>query len=73
MDKNKALKLLNPVLGLLLACQAGTGLFHEALGEEIFEKLHGACGLLLVLSSLLHLALNWPWVKAAYSGPGGRE
>lgn len=44
MDKNKALKLLNPVLGLLL-----------------------------VLSSLLHLALNWPWVKAAYSGPGGRE
>ncbi len=70
MDKNKALKVLNPVLALLLVCQAGSGLFHDALPYEMFGALHTACGALLSLAAALHLYLNRAWVRSAYLPAG---
>lgn len=67
MDKNKALKLLNPLLLVLFACQAGTGIFHSYLPHELFEEVHSACGMVFSAAAVLHLALNWVWVKSVYS------
>lgn len=64
--------VVNPILGLLLAMQAATGLAHEALPPELFETLHVAGGVALVLTAILHVYLNREWVKARYfARPGG--
>jgi len=71
MSKQTALKIVNPLLVVLLLNQATTGLLHEKLPRETFELLHSG-GWLLVLVSILHLALNWNWVKAAFLRRGSR-
>ena len=66
MKKNTVLKILNPVIALLLLCQAGTALLMSALGHGEVEELHEIGGILLSLGALLHLILNWKWVKTSY-------
>jgi hypothetical protein len=73
MNKTKALKLLNPILGVLVLNQLLVGLLHDALPREVFEVMHEGGGILLVLGVLLHLILNWNWVRANFlkkSTPG---
>jgi len=70
MDKNRALKILNPVLAALLVLQAASGFLYAALDLDFFEGLHIVNGLLLLGAAGLHLALNWSWVKAAYGRKG---
>jgi len=65
MNKQKMLKIVNPVLGLLLVNQAVTGIMHDSLPHEAFEILHMG-GLLLVLLAAVHVWLNWSWVKANF-------
>ncbi len=67
MKRNTALKILNPVLGLLVLSQAASGLGHGALSHDVFEVVHEGGGVLLVLAAAAHLALNWNWVRASYS------
>lgn len=66
MKRNTMLKILNPILVVLLASQVMTGLLHEVLPHEIFEIMHQGGGLVFALAALLHLILNWNWVKAQY-------
>ncbi len=66
MKKNNILKIINPIIALLLLCQVGTALFRGVLGHEAFEEIHETGGILLALGVLLHLILNWKWVKANY-------
>ena len=66
MNRNLALKILNPVLGLLALNQVLTGLFGDALPPEAFEVLHEGGGIAFGIAALLHLALNWNWIKASY-------
>jgi len=66
MKKNIALKILNPIVALLLLCQVSTAIIMVALGNGIIEVIHETGGILLTLGALLHLSLNWNWVKATY-------
>ena len=66
MTRSTALKVLNPILGLLFISQAATGILHDLLPHEVFEISHGVGGLLLVIAAVIHVILNWSWVKATF-------
>lgn len=66
MKKQKALKVVNPLLGLAFAAVALTGIFHEAIPWETYHRLHPAAGFSLVALAVAHVALNWPWISANY-------
>ena len=66
MQRNAALKILNPLLGILLVNQLLTGFFADRLSPQAFEILHEGGGIALAVTVLLHVALNWNWVKASY-------
>ena len=66
MKKTIALKIVNPLIALLLICQVCTALFRGVMGHEAFEEIHETGGILLAIGVLLHLILNWNWVKANY-------
>lgn len=68
MNRNTALKILNPILALAVLCQLATGLFHGVLPRSAFELVHQWGGLLVAACAATHLVLNWNWVKAAYRG-----
>ena len=63
MDKNTALKIVNPVLAILLLNQPFSALLIVIFDWDFFEGLHVAGGILLVLVAAIHLALNWKWVE----------
>lgn len=69
MTKNAALKILNPILGLLVINQALTGIFADrvlAISPDAFGILHEGGGYCLVTLSILHVVLNWNWFKANF-------
>ena len=66
MKKQKWLRITNPVLGLVLLIQAGTGLLHDRIPYEVFEILHPWAGIVLLLLACLHLFFNWDWVRLNY-------
>jgi len=66
MKRNDALKIINPLLGLLVINQILTGLFGGSLPHDLFEFLHEGGGFALAGVALIHLILNWNWVKATY-------
>lgn len=63
MKKASVLRWVNLLLVLLFITQASSGIGHEALSHEVFEKVHGGGGLLFIVLGLIHLILNWGWVK----------
>lgn len=66
MTKATALKILNPILALLFLNQAATGLLADHLPREAFEILHEGGGYVLIAAVVLHVVLNWAWVKATF-------
>jgi hypothetical protein len=66
MKKAVALKIINILLAVLMLNQGLTGLLHDRLPEEAFEAFHITGAILLVAGTILHLALNWSWIKAMY-------
>lgn len=72
MKKNTALKILNPVLAVLLINQVLTGLFGRELSHEAFEIFHKKAALVLATLVVLHLILNFNWIKANYFSSGRR-
>jgi hypothetical protein len=70
MNKQKVLRIVNPVLFLSLAVQAVTGgiillRLRTPFTQTVFEA-HEHNGVLLIALAVTHLALNWGWVKANY-------
>ena len=67
MKKNTLLKVVNPVLALSFFAQAITGisisLFIESIPYEPFELIHEIGGYTMIALVLIHLILNWSWVK----------
>ena len=66
MNKQKTLKWLNLALFALFAVQAVTGvLAFTGLLEnaEVAGEVHEYAGLAMVVIVLMHLWLNWGWVK----------
>jgi hypothetical protein len=66
MKRSTVLKVINPVLAVLMISQMFSGFFGGALPHEAFEILHEGGGIALAILVLLHLILNWNWVKATY-------
>ncbi len=64
MKKLTELKTTNVILLTLFLCQAATGLAHPLFGDELFEILHPSVGVLLIITGIVHIVLNWGWVKA---------
>ena len=66
MKRNTALKILNPILLVLFVNQAITGLSNTKLSREAFEFFHEGGGIVLIALIILHLILNFNWIKASY-------
>lgn len=66
MDKTKWLRRINILLFFLLLYQAITGLLVAVIDEEVFEIIHPVGGGLLFIFGLIHLSLNWGWVRSVY-------
>jgi hypothetical protein len=66
MKRNTVLKIINPVLGLMFLNQILTGFFHGSLSYELFELIHKGCAIIFLIIAVLHLILNWNWVKANF-------
>jgi hypothetical protein len=64
MKKLTELKITNVILLTLFLCQAITGLAHPLIEHEVFETLHPLVGILLIITGIVHIVLNWGWVKA---------
>ena len=66
VKRNTLLKILNPILGVLLVNQILTGLFSDSIPPHVFEILHGGGGVVFTIVAILHVILNWNWVKANF-------
>ena len=70
MNKNQWLKIVNTVIFCVFIVLALTGLslffnlfsFHE----EIIANLHEYAGLAFIALVIVHLTLNWGWIKANF-------
>ena len=67
MKKLTELKITNVILLILFLCQAATGLAHPLIEHELFEILHPSVGVLLIITGIVHIVLNWGWVKSNFS------
>ena len=63
--KATALKVVNVILALVFLNQAATGLLHDSLSHETFEIIHESAGLVLIACVVVHVLLNWNWVRSA--------
>ena len=64
--KNTALRILNPIIGLLVLSQVFTGLFNDKLPAWLFPPVHEGGGILLLCGAALHVTLNFGWVRSTY-------
>ncbi len=58
MTRLQALKILNPILFLLIAIQIISGLL-----ALVSYQVHQILGLVIAGGVLLHLTLNWTWIR----------
>jgi hypothetical protein len=64
MNKRNLLKIVNVLLAVLILNQATTALIHDLLPKDTFEFLHEGGGVAMFVAALVHVYLNWAWVKA---------
>jgi len=63
MDKNKTLKIVNPILAILLLNQPFSIIMGAVTGWKPFGGLHLVGGIGLLILAAIHLMLNWGWVR----------
>jgi hypothetical protein len=66
MKTNILLKVLNPVLAVVLVFQLVTGLLRGIFTNDMFESIHGTGAGILITCVILHLILNWNWIKVNF-------
>ena len=66
MKRNTALKALNPIIAILLVNQLLSGFFSGSISHAAFEIRHEGGGIVLAIAILLHVILNWNWIKSSY-------
>jgi len=66
MNKNTALKIVNPILAILILNQPFSGLLLSVTHWEAFEGLHIVGGVMLFVFAVVHLMLNWKWVTSNF-------
>ena len=63
MKKITLLKISTPILALLFVIQIVSGFL---INSETFFSIHKWGGRIFVLFVILHVVLNWNWIKANY-------
>ena len=63
LDKGAALRIVNPLLGILLINQPVSIVMGLLTGWAAFEGLHIVGGIGLLIVAAIHLILNWSWVR----------
>ena len=66
MKRSSMLKILNPIIAVLILNQVVTGALHDAIPDEAYEFFHEGGGICLFIGAVLHVILNWNWVKASF-------
>lgn len=66
MKTNTLLKIINPMLALMFVSQIITGLMHGMIPHKIYEVIHGGGAGALIFLVIIHVFLNWNWVKANF-------
>ncbi|MDD5223009.1 MAG: DUF4405 domain-containing protein [bacterium] len=66
MKKVKALKIVNLLLFLAFIFQALTGIGQIIIDADLLPLIHKLGGVLLLIFAVIHLILNWGWVKANF-------
>jgi hypothetical protein len=67
MDKMKLLKKLNPVLGISFLLQAISVVFMVLeMAPGWLYKVHAINGMIFILIVLVHITLNWSWIKVNF-------
>ncbi len=66
MNKPKWLKIVNLILFICILNQALTVVLHDLANKDVFEYLHPIGGIFTLLFAIIHMALNWAWIKANY-------
>jgi hypothetical protein len=66
MTRNGLLKAVNAVLAVLVVTQTASALLAGTIGHEAFEVVHKGGGALLLALIVVHVALNWNWVKMSF-------
>jgi hypothetical protein len=64
VQKTKVLKVVNIILALLFLNQACTGFLYKVLPYKLYEIIHGGGGVVLAAAVVVHVILNWGWVRA---------
>jgi|WetSurMetagenome_2_1015567.scaffolds.fasta_scaffold01414_9 hypothetical protein len=68
MNRQKALKVLNPLLFLLFLLQATSAVGARLGWYALFTLVHKPVGFALIIVGIVHLVLNWQWVKSVLFG-----
>lgn len=63
MNRQIALKIVNPLLGLAFIVQAGSGMFSTKIPYELFRSIHQYGGWALTALVFAHVVFNWSWIK----------
>ena len=66
MKKKTAHKIINPILFVLILNQAVTALLHSKIPMDTFETIHEGGGFILAGLVIIHLILNFNWIKLNY-------
>lgn len=66
MNKTTILKFANLLLAISFLNQALTGFFHHSFSRKVFELLHEGGAIILVALVLVHIYLNWGWIKSNF-------
>jgi len=68
MRANQWLKISVPVQGFLLLWQMVTGLNRDRFSDQVYGIIHIGGGLLLVTLVVIHVIINWDWIRKMYRG-----
>lgn len=63
MKKSTALKIVNVALFINIVLLGFSGLFHASIPYETYSAVHPVFGYILCGLAVLHLILNWTWIK----------
>ena len=66
MKKATFLKVINPILAIAFLLQILSVILKNQISFEIFHIIHGVGGMALTIGGLIHLILNWNWIKSTY-------
>ena len=66
MSVSKYLKIINPLLGLTFLWMLGTAVFRDFLPKGMFGNLHKPGGFVFFAFAVIHIILNWSWIKSTY-------